>query len=86
MDETLDEMTCESNPTLFISNVPGAYAERRRHSEATARKIDTAERELVHIAYKRASKVMTKHHGDLEGQRQVVLGTGNLVRRRSARH
>ena len=50
MDETLDEMTCESNPTLFISNVPGAYAERRRHSKATARKIDTAVRELVHIA------------------------------------
>ena len=73
MDETLGEMTYESDPPLFLGNIPGAYPERRRHSEATAREIDTAVRNLVHNAYQRASEVLTKHRGDLEASAKLLL-------------
>ena len=62
-------MTVSKRFPLF----PGAYPERRRQSESTARETDTAVRGLVHIVYKRTSKVLTKHRGNLEVSAKLLL-------------
>ena len=79
MDETLGEMTYEGDPPLFLGNIPGAYPERRRHSEATAREIDCAVRDLVHNAYQRATAVLTKHRDDLEATAKLLLAQETLM-------
>ncbi len=73
MDETLGEMTYESEAPLFLDNAAGVYPQRRRHSEATAREIDCAVRDLVHTALERATDILTLHRGLLEATAATLL-------------
>ena len=73
MDETLGEMTYESEQPLFLANAMGPYPERRRYSETTAREIDCAVRTLVHDAFEQASAVLSKHRGVLESSAKELL-------------
>ncbi len=73
MDETLGEMTYESERPLFLANAVGPYPERRRYSETTAREIDCAVRTLVHDAFEQASAILTKHRTVLESSAGELL-------------
>ena len=62
-------MTASKRFPLF----PGAYPERRRHSESTTQETDTDVRGFLHIVYKRTSKVLTKHRGNMEVSAKLLL-------------
>ncbi|MDP6688944.1 MAG: ATP-dependent zinc metalloprotease FtsH [Alphaproteobacteria bacterium] len=79
MDETLGEMTYESEQPLFLANAVGPYPERRRYSETTAREIDCAVRTMVHDAFEQASAVLTKHRGILESSAKELLEKETLT-------
>jgi len=79
MDETLGEMTYESDAPTFLESPAGLYPERRRHSEATAREIDCAVRALVHTAFTRASEVLGQHRSTLVSTAKLLLKKETLT-------
>ncbi|MBT6428299.1 MAG: ATP-dependent zinc metalloprotease FtsH, partial [Rhodospirillaceae bacterium] len=78
MDETLGEMTYESERPLFLGEAAGVYPERRGHSEVTAREIDCAVRALVHTAFERASSILTAHRDTLVATAKTLLEAETL--------
>jgi len=73
MDEKLGQMTYESEPSPFLASPTGAPGERRRYSEATAREIDCAVRELVHEAFEHATAILTRYRSVLEQSAERLL-------------
>jgi cell division protease FtsH len=72
MDETLGNLVYEAPRSAFLG-VPDQVAEPRRHSEASAQRIDEAVRRLVADAYAESLAVLTRQRERLERGAELLL-------------
>jgi cell division protease FtsH len=72
MVASVGQVAYESDQNQFLA-VPGGAVKSREFSEATAREIDTAVKELVDRAFAKAVRVLTDKRGILERGAQVLL-------------
>ncbi|MBT5040193.1 MAG: ATP-dependent zinc metalloprotease FtsH [Rhodospirillaceae bacterium] len=72
MDETLGQMSYESEPSPFLGQIPG-MVRQRDFSEETAREIDCAVRDLVAAAFERAATLLAAHRAQLDAGAAALL-------------
>ncbi|MBT5676003.1 MAG: cell division protein FtsH, partial [Rhodospirillaceae bacterium] len=71
-DETLGQMSYESEPSPFLGQIPG-MVRQRDFSEETAREIDCAVRDLVAAAFERAATLLAAHRAQLDAGAAALL-------------
>jgi cell division protease FtsH len=72
MVDKVGQITYESEQSPFLA-LPGGSVKTREFSEATAREIDTAVREIVDRAFAKAVKILTERRAILERGAQLLL-------------
>ena len=73
MVETLGQVTFEEAPQSFLGTPAPPYGQERKYSEATAREIDTAVREIVQQAFDKAVGILRSKRAVLERTAQKLL-------------
>ncbi len=79
MDENLGEMTYDDDPSPAFEAPSSFMKQQRKYSEATAREIDIAVKELVHNAFLHATEILKKHHLILENYARKLLEDETLT-------
>jgi len=72
MVASVGQVAYESDQNQFLA-VPGGAVKSREFSEATAREIDAAVKELIDRAFAKAVRVLTDKRGILERGAQLLL-------------
>jgi cell division protease FtsH len=72
MHETLGQAVLEQSRGGYLGDDQASFTPRD-HSEATAREVDLAVRELLDAAYARALTILRERHGDLEAGARLLL-------------
>jgi cell division protease FtsH len=73
MDETLGNVSYESEPSPFLGAMPGLPEAGPRYSEDTTHKIDEAIRAIIQNAFERASAILKQHREILEQAAKLLL-------------
>jgi len=73
MDPKLGQVTYESEAAPFLSAAGGAEWQPRRYGEATADAIDTAVRNLIEAAFKKAVEILTANRDLLDRSAKELL-------------
>lgn len=76
MDVTLGERTYAPPPQPFLSGPPGSQVEA---SELTTREIDVAARDILAIAFKRASDILKARRLDLDKGAELLLARETIT-------
>ena len=72
LDETVGQAVLEEKKSQFLGDSP-AFARSRDYSEATAREVDLAVRQLIDDAYDAAKAILTAAAADLEAGAKLLL-------------
>lgn len=78
MSKELGQLSYESNRASFLAPLAEFQPEIRRYSEATAREIDCAVRELVEAAFEKSSAILRKNQAGLEAGAKKLLENETL--------
>jgi cell division protease FtsH len=78
MTPSLGQVAYESEQAQFLAT-PGGGLKAREFSEATAREIDTAVKDIVDRAFARAAKILTERRAVLERGAQLLLQKETLT-------
>jgi cell division protease FtsH len=78
MAEPLGQVAYETEASQFLAT-PGGGLKSREFSEATAREIDTAVKELIDRVFARALKILTDKRAVLERGAQLLLQKETLT-------
>jgi cell division protease FtsH len=73
MDEKLGQVTYEPEAAPFLGAPAGAEWQPRRYGETTADAIDTAVRELIDVAFKKAVEILTANRALLDKTAKELL-------------
>ncbi len=73
MDAKLGQVTYEPETTPFLGAPAAAEWQPRRYGEATANAIDTAVRELIDVAFKKAAEILTANRAVLDQAAKELL-------------
>jgi cell division protease FtsH len=71
MVESLGHIAYEEQPAAFLGVQP--FQKNREYSEATAREIDIAVRDIVDVVYEKAKAILTRERAALERWAQKLL-------------
>ena len=77
MDKKLGQVVYQQETPLFLEGIPGMN--KRDFSEETAREIDCAVRDLVNAALEKASAILVRNRGVLEGGAKMLLEQETLA-------
>lgn len=73
MTPNVGQAVLEKQSTSFLGDASAGSGSAKDYSEATAREIDLAVRELIDEAYRRAMDLLTTHSGDLSRGAELLL-------------
>ena len=73
MTPDVGQAVLEKQSTSFLGDASAGSGSAKDYSEATAREIDLAVRELIDEAYRRAMDLLTTHSGDLSRGAELLL-------------
>jgi len=79
MDSSLGLVAWEDEPQGMLGGPADLFPRRREFSEATAREIDVAVRDLVTAAFERAVSILTQHRAALEKGALMLLEKETLT-------
>ena len=79
MEERLGQMAYEERSQAYLDIPQVATPEHREYSDETAHEIDCAVRDILEVAYKRASAILTQHHTVLKETAQKLLDKETLT-------